>query len=57
MCDGFSIIWFVWWAMLYAMIVWPEPKECYQSQEHQQVIDKLEGIERACTDIGMHLQE
>lgn len=45
----------VWWFALYALMIIFNPN--YKNIEHQQIMDKLESVERSCADIGMHLQQ
>lgn len=37
-------------------LILSKQKECTQSEEHKQVMERLESVERACWDIWMHLQ-
>lgn len=45
------IIDFVFWLIL------SRQNKCTQSEEHKQVMERLESVERSCTDINMHLQQ
>lgn len=43
--------------ILLSIYIWIKIWNCTPSEEHQQVMERLESIERAVSDINMYLQQ